>query len=179
MASETKLHLAMLESGMPGLTPAWAKVLIEAAAVCLEEKKHKNGVVLSLSGIATDSVALEWNTVDEQQRNSHHDLQEATEYGACGLAILIVKQLTGKVVLQRSRKGSGFDYWVGDNNSENLDLFAGKARLEVSGILEGNRNSINARVKQKKMQMQPSQNIASGLVAVTEFSSPIIHVEGS
>lgn len=187
MTSENKLHLAALESGMPGLTPACAKVLIEAAAVCLEEKKHKTGVLLSLSGLSTDAVVLEWNEVDEQQRNAHHDLQDATEYGACGLAILLVKQLTGKVVLQRSRKGSGFDYWVGDEsssevgdeNSSDADLFAGKARLEISGILEGSRNSLNARVKQKKIQIQPSRHMAPGLVAVAEFSNPIIHVEGA
>ena len=179
MTSENRLHLAVLESGMPGLTPAWAKVLIEAAAVCLEEKNHKTGVLLSLSGLSTDVVILEWNGVDEQQRNAHHDLQEATEYGACGLAILVIKQLTGKVVLQRSRKGSGFDYWVGDENSTNSDLFAGKSRLEISGILEGNRNALTARVKQKRLQIQPSQYIAPGLVAVTEFSNPIIHVEGA
>lgn len=179
MTSEKKLHLAVLESGMPGLTPAWAKVLIEAAAVCLEEKKHTTGVVLTISGLSADAITLEWNGVDDQQRNAHHDLQEATEYGACGLAILLVKQLTGKVVLQRSRKGSGFDYWVGDENSSNGDLFAGKARLEVSGILEGSKNSLNTRVKQKKAQIKPSLHMAPGFVAVTEFSKPIIHVEGA
>ncbi|MDX1975014.1 MAG: hypothetical protein SFT92_04995 [Rickettsiales bacterium] len=177
MTKENKLHLTLLESGMPGLTPAWAKVLCEAAAVCLEEKKHKTGVTLFLSGLTTETILLEWNAVDEQQRKAHKDIHEATEYGACGLAILLVKKLTGKVVLERSYKGSGFDYWLGDENHDSADLFAGKARLEVSGMLEGNKNALNARVKQKKSQIQPSRHLAPGFVAVTEFSNPMAHVE--
>src|ERR1035438_522994 len=38
------------------------------------------------------------------------------------------------VVVLRSRKGTGFDYWLGKGGDA---AFAAKARLEVSGILDG------------------------------------------
>ncbi|MFH1157832.1 MAG: hypothetical protein V1721_02960 [Pseudomonadota bacterium] len=70
------------------------------------------------------------------------------------IAILALKTLTGKEVLERSRKGPGFDYWVGDKDDD--QLFSGKARLEVSGILCGDEAKIKSRVTQKKAQTKPS-----------------------
>jgi hypothetical protein len=113
--------------------------------------------------------------VDDQARRSHNDLQEATERGAYGIAILIVCDLTGMVVVERSKKGPGFDYWLGDEDDDLL--FAGKARLEVSGILSGSRSQVQARVRQKKEQVKPSDHLAPGYVAVVEFGTPTACVE--
>jgi hypothetical protein len=86
-----------------------------------------------------------------------------------------VKELTGKLVIERSKKGPGFDYWLGENDDDLL--FAGKARLEVSGILSGSPTQIETRVRQKKAQVKPSDNLAPGYVAVVEFGNPTAHVE--
>jgi hypothetical protein len=172
---DKKLNLAALNNGMPGLTPAGGTVLAEAAAVCLEERNHHAGVKLTLLGISKDAFQLEWKSVDEQQRRCYNDLQEATEKGACGVAILLAQELTGKVVVERSKKGPGFDYWLGDSDDDLL--FVGKARLEVSGILLGSSIDIQMRVKQKKAQMKPSHQLAPGYVAVVEFGTPTAHVE--
>ena len=72
-------------------------------------------------------------------------MQEATEWGACGVAILVVNQVTGKVVIERSKKGTGFDYWLGDNDDGDSLPFANSARLEVSGILTGTKAQIASR----------------------------------
>ena len=72
-------------------------------------------------------------------RRTHNDLQDATEAGACGLAILLVQLFVGYTVVERSVKGTGFDYWLG---SENDALFQNKARLEASGILRGDQNGV-------------------------------------
>jgi hypothetical protein len=169
------LNLGLLSDGMPGLTPAGGTVLAEAAAVCLENQNHQLGVELTLAGMSKSSFQLQWRGVDEQQRRCYNDLQEATERGACGIAILLAKELTGKVVIERSKKGPGFDYWLGDDDDDLL--FAGKARLEVSGILLGSSREIQARVKQKKTQIAPSNHLAPGYVAVVEFSKPTAHVD--
>jgi hypothetical protein len=79
------------------------------------------------------------------------------------------------VVVERSVKGLGFDYWLGDKDDD--ELFAGKARLEVSGILSGSRSQAQARVRQKREQMKPSDRLAPGYVAVVEFGTPIACVE--
>lgn len=174
---QKKLNLFALSEGMPGLTTACGTSLAEAAAVCLEDRKHQSGVSFRLFGMKTEQFPLEWLPVDEQDRRCYADLQEATERGAYGIAILLVRDLTGKVVVERSKKGPGFDYWLGDDDDDSL--FAGKARLEVSGILAGNRGQVQTRVNQKKEQIKPSAALAPGYVAVVEFSAPTACVESS
>jgi len=81
------------------------------------------------------------------------------------------------VVVERSKKGPGFDYWLGDGDDDLL--FSGKARLEVSGILSGSANKISARFRQKKQQIKPSDHLAPAYVAVVEFGNPTAHVEAT
>ena len=175
--AQKKISLFALSEGMPGLTPACGASLAESAALCLEDRQHKSGVNFRLFGMRSEEFPVEWLPVDEQSRRCNADLQEATERGACGIAILVIRDLTGKVVVERSKKGPGFDYWLGDEDDELL--FAGKARLEVSGILSGTRSQIQTRINQKKEQIKPSAALAPGYVAVVEFSAPTACVEAS
>ena len=170
-----RINLASLCDGMPGLTSACGTALAESAAVCLEQGNHSAEVQLQIRGMSVEGCQLDWQATSEQQRRCYNDLQEATEYGAYGIAILVVNALTGKIVIERARKGPGFDYWVGDADDDLL--FSGKARLEVSGILFGDARKINARVAQKKNQISPSNSLGPGLIAVVEFGHPIAHVE--
>ena len=176
VAVTATLNLAALAEGaMPGLSSVYGAQLAQAAAVCLEKREHKSGVTFYLAGVKAAQFPVEWPAVDDQARRSHNDLQEATERGAYGIAILIVCDLTGMVVVERSAKGLGFDYWLG--NEDDDELFVGKARLEVSGMLSGSRSQAQARVRQKKQQMKPSDRLAPGYVAVVEFGTPIACVE--
>jgi hypothetical protein len=110
---------------MPRLTPNCGISLAESAAVCLENREHQTGVTFHLFGLTTEQFPIEWRPADEQSRRCYADLQEATERGAYGIAILLIRDITGKVVVERSRKGPGFDYWLGE---EEDDLsFSGKA----------------------------------------------------
>jgi hypothetical protein len=161
---------------MPGLTPACGTMLAECAAVCLEDRAHLRGTRLHTSGHSICDYQLEWGPVDDQQRRCYKDLQEATERGATAIAILVLKELTDLVVIERSKKGPGFDYWIGKDDDDLLP-FANKARLEVSGILDGTTSEINTRIKQKRQQISPSDGAAPGYIAVVEFSRPLAHVE--
>ena len=174
-SQDNSIDLNSLADGMPGLTSACGKSLAEAAAVCLEDRKHQSGTSLHLTGFQKQERALNWSTVTDQQRRCYNDLQEATERGACGVAILVVRELTGLLVVERSKKGPGFDYWLGKADDD--DLFGNKARLEVSGILSGVDSDIKSRVKQKKKQIEPSAKLAPGYVAIVEFSKPTAHLE--
>jgi len=170
------MNLATLAEGMPGLTEACGQTLAQAAAVCLEDRKHQTGVCLRRVGMMIDDLHVEWLPVDDQNRRCYADMQEATERGACGVAILVVREVTGMVVVERSKKGTGFDYWLGDKDYDGLP-FQGTARLEVSGILSGTKTQIDLRIKQKKEQIAPTDQLAPGYVAVVEFGTPVAHVE--
>lgn len=169
--AQKPLNLASLSNGMPGLTPAGGTVLAEAAAVCLENRSHAQGVLLAVKGEKEADYPLMWVAVDEQQRRCHNDLQEATERGASGIAILLLEEMTGMTVLNRSMKRTGFDYWIGKPGDDSL-LFQGKTRLEVSGILQGTHGAVATRVKKKLAQVKPTDKQAPAFVAVVEFGSP-------
>jgi hypothetical protein len=170
------MTLTALSEGMPGLTRVSGLRMAEAAAVCFESEKHQAGVRVQKAGLIPEDFHIEWSPVDDQQRRCYADMQEATESGASGVAILVVKEITGLVVVERSRKTTGFDYWLGKEDYGGLP-FAGSRRLEVSGILTGTKAQLDARVRQKKEQMKPTDHVAPGLVAVVEFGTPIACVE--
>jgi hypothetical protein len=172
---QNALNLTSLCNGMGGLTSACGAVLAESAAVCLEDRRHVQGVILNLAGEAEAAYPLNWQPVDEQQRRCHNDLQEATERGASGIAILLIERLTGLTVLERSKKRTGFDYWIGLPGDGSL-LFQGKARLEVSGILKGTTSAVASRVKAKLAQVKPTDKEAPAYIAVVEFGSPVSQV---
>ena len=104
------------------------------------------------------------------------DWEEATEYGAYGIAILVIREAAGKPILERSAKGPGFDFWIGDEEDDELP-FQGLMRLEVSGILSGDAKRVSSRVQLKKTQVTPSDKQAPALIAVVEFGRPLVTLE--
>lgn len=164
--------MQQLSNGMPGLEKAIGMVFANTAAVCLENQSHSPGVLISVDGTFSSKEGLMWTLVTRQMRDSYKDLQEATEWGASGVAIALLEKFTGLVVLERSIKGTGFDYWVGARGTSNQPLFRGKTRLEISGMLRGDENALAARVRQKRKQVPASSNTVPAYVAVIEFGKP-------
>ncbi|MBE9183850.1 hypothetical protein IQ270_03695 [Microcoleus sp. LEGE 07076] len=168
------LNLQSLDRGLPAITPAFGAALAEAGAICLTDEDHQRGVTLEVEGEFSTTFILDWQPVTEQARRCWNDQEYATEQAAYAVAFLLILQLTNLTVIERSRKGTGFDYWLGIQDSTATLPFQRMARLEVSGIRQGNRSQINARVKQKIEQTRASD--AQGLPAyiiVVEFSHPI------
>lgn len=100
------------------------------------------------------------------------DKQWATEMGAYGVAILLITKNTEFTAVERSRKGTGFDYWLGPKADGGELPFQRKARLEVSGILKGGQERIASRVKQKAKQTERSDGALPAFVAVVHFGIP-------
>lgn len=168
------LNLQSLNQGLPAITPAFGAAIAEAGAICLTGEAHAPGVILEVEGEFSTRFQLDWQPVTEQARRCWSDEGYTTEQAAYGIAFLLILQLTDLTVIERSRKGTGFDYWLGSQDSTATLPFQRMARLEVSGIRKGNRSQINARVKQKIEQTGASD--AEGLPAyiiVVEFSRPI------
>lgn len=163
-----------LSNGMPGITPTFGAALAEAAAVCLESQSHNSGVNMLVDGDYEKDFAVQWNVIKDAQqaRRCWADPQATTEHGAYGVASLLVLALTDLTVVERSRKGTGFDYWLG-KKEEAESLFQNKSRLEVSGISKGGLPELNKRVQSKLRQTDQSDNMQlPAIVAVVEFGSP-------
>lgn len=145
-------------------------MLAQAAVVCLDHEGHASGVELIVESAEKRKFSLLWSeSVSEAARRFWNDLGEATHQGAYAAAILLVRSLTGLTVLERSRKGTGFDWWLGNDDN----LFQKKARLEVSGILRGSRKRINSRVQARLRQTGRSDNLGlTAYVVVVEFGNP-------
>ncbi|MEM1324894.1 MAG: hypothetical protein AAGI23_03010 [Bacteroidota bacterium] len=150
--------------------------LSEAASVCLENQNHSQGVELKVTGALEGNIQLSWEETTQQIRDNWSDLQEATEYGATCIAILLLQEMTDLKVIRRSPKGTGFDYWLG-NKKDNDFPFQEKAVLEVSGILKGTPSQVNQRLKEKMIQTEQSDDLKLPVyVIVVEFSTPVCKI---
>jgi hypothetical protein len=145
-------------------------MMAQAAVVCLDRQAHTDHVPLVIDGAFTATFSLSWSEgITEAKRRFWNDLDEATQQGAYAVAILLIRALTGYTVIERSRKGTGFDWWLGTEDN----LFQGKARLEVSGILRGTRRRINSRIKARVGQTRQSDHLAlTAYVVVVELGTP-------
>lgn len=168
-----KLELSRLSHEFQSLTPEFCTCLAQAGAICLEDQGHSNGVDLTINGEFNDVFQIYWPVITDQMRRTWKDEEVATEHGAYGIAFLLILDLTGFTVIERSRKGPGFDYWLGDNNGI---LFQNKARLEVSGIRRGDDGSIRMRINKKVKQTSVSDGFYSAYIVIVEFSRPISQI---
>lgn len=167
------LDLEELRNGIMGLTPEFGSFCLQACTVCLENSNHTTGVSTNLTGNNPNRLTLNWNSaVNTQVKRNWTDNEEATEYGATAIAILLVKYLSNYECIERSSKGLGFDYWLGEEDT--LEIFQRKARLEISGILkESSTNTVENRTKIKENQTKKSSFLnMTAHICVMEFSNP-------
>ena len=170
------LDLADLAKGSSGITPEWGAGLAQAASVCLDAQGHSSPQSLDVSGPVTQQYALYWLPVDAQMRRCFNDLEDAGEHGAYGIAALLVADITPLEVVERSKKGTGFDYWLGPKGTVG-DLFQRASRLEVSHIMKADPPAVSARVKKKLKQTEPSDDTGlSAYVVVVEYGTPLARV---
>lgn len=171
-----KLNLDKLKLGLPAITKSVGIMLAEATIFCFDRANHKNGLTLIIKGDFQNKFKLTWeDEITPQLLRTWHNTKEATEYGAVGVAILLVLELLDLTIVMRSREGSGIDYWLGQIGKDGLPII--KAGLEVSGIQEATTsNSINARLSLKKKQSNKTKLLGLPVyVIVVEFKLPEAH----
>ena len=139
--TQPQVNLDIISTGtISGLTARKGASMAEAAAYCLNRQGHSSGVSMGVNGTWPTSILLNWNIpINADTRATYDDIQDSTEEGACGIAIITVLALTRFTKVTRSRKGTQCYYWLGDDSSQ---LFQGTVKLEVSGILNGDQKTI-------------------------------------
>ena len=165
-------------SSIPGITPALGRALAEAGAVCLDSKGHQPGALIAIRGISNRNYMLDW-TVSTVQAQRAWQYNRATELGAEAIAVLLAQSETPYTVVEASERGSGIDYWLGDE----ADMtFQRKARLEVSGIRRRGETIVRdgiiaARVDDKMQQTTQSDDSQTpAYIIVVEFGRPVAEV---
>jgi hypothetical protein len=171
------LDLYKLRGGIPALSVGAGIAMIEACLICFDELKHKSGIEIDVDGSFRGRYSITWSgSVTEDMRRYWKDKDEATEYAAYGLALLLIEELTGYTAIERSNKGTGFDFWLGYYEEADSPTTRYEARLEASGIRRGSNRQIAARIAQKKAQTDISNGIHPAYIAVVELSTPIARV---
>ena len=166
------IRLSDIKQGMPGISPIEGANLYENCIVALHNSGHPASVELRMEGLRTEPFLLEWDDeCNDQLLRTYADEQSVTERSAVAVSVMLALHTTSYTVIERSRKGTGFDYMLGDS----LDpLFTPKARLEVSGIMrETDSNTLDMRFHKKSAQTDKSDGTRlPAYVSVVEFSTP-------
>lgn len=174
-SSIPSVALTSIERNCPGISAGWGRFLAEAAAHCLDHNGHRSGVELSTVGTSLTRLRPTWRfRVDPLSRDAWNDIQEMTEYGACCIAIILILRSTKFTVVRRARKGEGVDYWLSEKDGSLP--FIDAARLEVSGIINGDNTTIQSRIKQKRKQTHPTDGPLPAYIGIVEFGAPIAHL---
>ncbi len=153
-----------------------AKQLKEACIWALWFCGHSNGVRLSVvEAGASASYPINWaeDQLDAEAVRRSYNQDDATEYGAEALALLLAIQRTEYDAVERSVTSSGIDYWLGFKDGNSAQPFQRASRLEISGIMkETAGNRVSARVKQKLEKANLSAHSFPVYVTVVEFGQP-------
>ena len=168
-----QLLLNKLEKGLPAITKSMGITFVEAGVYCFHQANHKSGVEIKIEGAFRTSFEIIWNNqITSQLLRTWNNTKEATEYGAVGIAILLIERLLNLTIVMRSREGTGIDYWLGKMGKNDLPII--KAGLEISGIQEvKGSNTINARLTLKKKQVEKTKQKGIPVyIIVIEFKSP-------
>lgn len=166
-----RIDVTAIKGGLPGISTVAAQQLYETFEVCMHVSGHPEDLLLTMDGDYHDDIALHWHDgYDEQKARTYADMQYTTEHGAVCLSVMLTTTLTPYTIIERSRKGTGFDYWLGDKDTI---LFQNKARLEASGILRGDDAMIKSRHAAKVEQTSKSDDLQlPAYISVIEFSKP-------
>lgn len=166
------LEIKEIEKGLPGITPTAAGQLSEACMVCLHRSNHPENVTMTLTGDTNKDYNVIWeDSFNEQIDRTYQDQEYTTEHGAICISALLAIKETDYTIIERSRKGTGFDYWLGYEDSI---PFMKSARLEVSGIFKGGQKPLETRFKKKIKQTNQSDSInIPAYISIVEFSTPI------
>ena len=172
---EQSLDLKLLSTGKLGVSTQFGRMLIEVGSICLESQGHGSGTKLSVQGAYREQFVLTWPSPDERANYTYQD-NEATEYGAVGVALLLIGRVKGYTVIEAARTDSGFDYWI--ENESLHDPIQRKACLEISGIRCDNTRIIRARIRQEQQQTAQSKDLIHPIfVIVVEFRWPVAEIQ--
>jgi len=169
-----ELVLESLATGIPAITDEMVGFYMQNCMVCFHLNGHKSGVRLRVKhGDENDHHRVLWSgEVTEEVLRAIAEPIQATNHGACAIALLLVRELTEFTAVEQAAIGTTIDYHIALKGRSDDLLFNDTARLEVSGILKENpSNSVEQRLKRKIKRLKPKEG-PPALIVIVEFSEP-------
>lgn len=166
-----------LASRHTGLTVGIGRSYEEAAAVCLD-RHHNNSPVEFLINVfsSTEYALAAFTTPTDREKNAWANETDATEQGACGLALAAVELFSGMLAIRRAETQTGADYYVASQTADRSDMESW-FRLEISGTDRGDALTIRNRLQQKITQALNGKSNLPALAAVVGFLAKHIAIE--
>jgi hypothetical protein len=150
---------------------------MEAALVCTARYHEAGWVTWSVQH--NEEAGIEYAVAHRRptaaQLRSGRNRDDATELGACAMALAASDRHLGLVALSRAEGLTGSDFYLVPSTSDvssdpELDLFReDRVRLEVSGISDDDVRVMEARVRQKVLQARAGHSPLPAIVGVVGF----------
>ena len=170
-----------LRNGVGGYSSKKCDFAYQAALVCFDRKWHQSSVICRLAAWNDQElqVSLQWSEkVTECIRESWLDEFELVEWGAIGIALMIIDELTEYTRIRQSPRRTGVDFDLGyiESNSKESVYPRYSAHLEVSGILSATKeNSVEKRRKEKLDRLEKYDKKGAPVhIIIAEFSEPMV-----
>lgn len=174
MSQNHHLSLESLKDGIPVIPEEAAGFFKQNCMVCFHHTGHASGVNLTFDyDDDSAAVCVHWTgEITDQLLGAYRDHTRMTDFGACALALLLVRELTEYTAIEQAIIGTTVDYHLGSKNAEGDLIFNHVARLEVSGILKENEdNTVQARINRKLKRLKKDGDLPD-LIAVVELGRP-------
>jgi hypothetical protein len=167
------LVLSSLNEGIPVIPKEAAGFYEQNCIVCFDDQGHSSGVNIIITCIDSSKISFPvvWDgMVTKETKSAYADMVRTTEYAACSIALLTVRETTDYTAIEQAIRGTSIDYYLGHKSEVSDLIFNRVARLETSGILrESGSNTVRERLREKIRRLKPG---IPALIAVVEFSKP-------
>jgi hypothetical protein len=168
--SKKNLKFGDLSNRHHGVTPALSAVYAEAVSICLGRHHTSPQNIALRDGTMETQTVAEWKAADQRTQGAWANKDDATEFGAYGLALAAAEVTRGLVAVRRAETRTGADYYLGPPNGPAEDLEA-NLRLEVSGTDLGNDAVIETRLREKLRQAERGASNLPAIATVVGFAA--------
>jgi len=172
------LKLEDLSNGIPVIPDEAVGFYKQNCIICFDSQGHQTGLRMEVFHKGTFGIAeVCWDgSVTEQILRAYRDERKTTDFGACAIALLLIRELTEFTSIEQSNVGTTIDYYLvrkGQNQQNDTLIFNEYAAyLEVSGIRQENaENTVEDRVKNKVRWLKRADDLPV-FITVVEFSRP-------
>jgi hypothetical protein len=161
---------------LPGLSKTLVDAYAMMAGICMQ-RHHASPAAwtVQIDDEPAQEYEVAWRMPTDQERLSYADDNEATEFGACSLALAAAETHLGLVAYARAKPRSGVDFYLlaADSSATAIVSYdydhSQSIGLEVSGIDRDSDASVNNRLRDKVEQVRRGWSPDHAVAAVVGF----------